>query len=62
MKCPKHPEQELRIEYRKSRTGFCDKCLNHYDCCTKTKHMDICDQLAGHEGPHRTKRGLVFVD
>lgn len=49
--CPVHNEP-LRIEWVQGKTGFCLKCLKHYDLCMATQHMASCCKLRGHDGPH----------
>jgi hypothetical protein len=55
MRCPNHPELELRSEFNSESntyTGFCLKCLKHHPRCTSVRYMDMCNQVAGHAGPH----------
>lgn len=56
MKCPKHPEEDLRREGNYD-TGFCSKCLKHYEMCTSVRYMEICSLLKGHMGHHIGSHG-----
>ena len=55
MKCPEHPDVELRREGN-YETGFCSRCLKHFEMCTSVRYMEICELLKGHEGPHAGSR------
>jgi hypothetical protein len=62
MKCPEHPDEDLRVEYTSaSRTGFCHSCLKHHALCTAVRYMTMCDRLRAHEGPHRDKDGQEWT-
>jgi len=54
--CPVHGDT-LREEWAPKRTGFCTKCLKHYELCGEVRYMSICQKLKDHEGGHVTKRG-----
>ncbi len=56
MKCPQHPDVELRREQYYSR-GICHKCSKPYRMCTATKLLGICDLLEGHAGLHKDALG-----
>jgi hypothetical protein len=55
MKCPVH-NIETRTECSSldndGWSGYCSLCAKHYPKCTETQHMDSCDLLKGHQGPH----------
>ena len=56
MKCPSHPDVELRRENYYS-TGYCTKCALHYRMCTAVEFMNICDLPENHQGRHRDAAG-----
>ena len=60
MKCPIHPDIELRRE-NYYKTGFCGKCLKHHRMCTATEFMNICDLPEGHVGRHRDATGREWA-
>ena len=57
--CPIHKNEELRREDNYS-TGFCLKCLKHYELCCENIYMSICCKLKDHEGKHETDKGLLW--
>jgi hypothetical protein len=58
--CPVHAE-ELRVEHHATVTGFCTKCLRHYELCRSTQHMWPCVLLKDHEEEnHVDERGRVW--
>ena len=69
MDCPLHKEP-IRVEVNRHApqgmpymTGFCEKCLRHYPCCTSTLGTDHCDLVQGHPPPHlSSNRCTAWMD
>lgn len=60
MRCPQHPDIELRRENYYA-TGYCTKCAKHHRMCTKVQFMNICDLPEGHDGPHKDAQGREWT-
>ena len=59
MNCPIHNE-EIRVERDNQglkTSGFCLKCLKHYQRCNKVHYMNTCDLLMNHNGDHIASNG-----
>jgi len=57
VKCPIHPEEEMRIEWVLPVMYVCSKCMNPRLVCAAPRFMRPCIRFKDHDGDHVNVKG-----